>query len=340
MDDPFAMWSLDTRPGPEPDDERCVTRIVGAAVPAPSGHNTQPWRFTRRRDIIELHADRARALPVVDPDDRELVISCGCALQNMEVAARALGRVPHTQILPDPADPDLLARVSIAGRGPADEQAAALFARIPARHTNRGPFVPESIDPAAITRITEAAAAEGARLVVVTETEAKVALADLIAEGDRVQMADRRFRRELAAWMASNHGHRPDGIPGYGLGMSDVQAMIGPLVVRRFNIGRSQAAKDRELAAGSPALCMLLTEDDGPRDHLIAGRAHQRATLVAMGEGLWTSYLNQPIEVEGLRPRAADAIGATGHPQLLTRIGRGEPPRPTPRRPLSAVLTP
>lgn len=338
MDDPLANWSLDTRPGPEPDDERCVTRIVGAAVLAPSGHNTQPWRFTRRGDTIDLFADRTRALPVVDPDDRELVISCGCALHNMEIAARALGRLPRTEILPDPADPDLLARLSIAERGPVDEEAAALLACIPARRTNRGTFAPEPVAPEAIAHICEAAAAEGARLVVVTEPDAKGALADLIAEGDRLQMADRRFRRELAAWMVSNHSQRPDGIPGYGLGMSDLMAMVGPLVVRSFDVGRSQAAKDRGLAAGSPALCVLLTDGDGPRDHLIAGRAHQRATLVAIGEGLWTSYLNQPIEVEELRPRAAEVAGAVGHPQLLTRIGRGAPPRPTPRRPLREVL--
>lgn len=338
MDDTLRMWSLDTRPGHEPDDERCVERILGAAVLAPSGHNTQPWRFARRGATIEVFADRTRALPVVDPDDRELLISCGCALQNMEIAARAMGRPPRTEILPEPTNPDLLARVSIAERGPADDEAAALFNCIPRRRTNRGAYDVEPIAQRVITRIAEAAAAEGARLAVVTEREAKGVLADLIAEGDRLQMADRRFRRELAAWIISNHSARLDGIPGYGFGMSDLMAMMGPLVVRSFDIGRSQAAKDRELAEGSPALCVLLTDGDGPRDHLIAGRAHQRATLVALSEGLWTSYLNQPIEVDGLRPRVAAAIGDAAHPQLLTRIGRGESPDPTPRRPLREVL--
>jgi hypothetical protein len=338
MDDPLTMWSLDTRPGPEPDDARCLERILGAAILAPSGHNTQPWRFAGRGDTVELRADRSRALPVVDPDDRELVISCGCALQNMEIAARALGRVPRTEILPDAADPDLLARVSIGERGPVDARAAELLACIPRRRTNRGAFVAEPVPAETTGRIAEAVAAEGARLIVVSEPEGKAVLADLIAEGDRRQMADRRFRRELAAWMVSNRSTRLDGIPGYGLGMSDVMSMIGPLVVRSFDIGRSQAAKDRELAEGAPALCVLLTSGDGPTDHLLAGRAQQLAALIAMREGLWTSYLNQPIEVEGLRPRVAAAVGDGGHPQLLTRIGRGESPHPTPRRPVSAVL--
>ena len=57
--------------------------LVQAATLAPSSHNTQPWLFRLEGQVIELLADRTRALPVNDPDDRELTISCGCALFNL-----------------------------------------------------------------------------------------------------------------------------------------------------------------------------------------------------------------------------------------------------------------
>lgn len=41
------------------------------AVQAPSGHNTQPWRFHIADGRLHLYAVRSRALPVVDPQDRE-----------------------------------------------------------------------------------------------------------------------------------------------------------------------------------------------------------------------------------------------------------------------------
>ncbi|MFN7211793.1 MAG: nitroreductase family protein, partial [Lysobacteraceae bacterium] len=50
--------------------------LVALAVYAPSSHNTQPWRFRLAPASIDLLADRTRALPVNDPFDRELVISC------------------------------------------------------------------------------------------------------------------------------------------------------------------------------------------------------------------------------------------------------------------------
>jgi hypothetical protein len=47
------------------------------AVLAPSSHNTQPWVFRIGASEIDLFADRTRALPVNEPEDRELTIRCG-----------------------------------------------------------------------------------------------------------------------------------------------------------------------------------------------------------------------------------------------------------------------
>jgi hypothetical protein len=51
--------------------------LINHAIFAPSGHNTQPWLFRLVGDHMDLIADRTRGLPVVDPYDRELTISCG-----------------------------------------------------------------------------------------------------------------------------------------------------------------------------------------------------------------------------------------------------------------------
>ena len=85
--------------------------VARYALLAPSGHNSQPWLFRPGDDYLDLLADRSRALPVVDPEDRELVMSCGCALLNLRVALEHFGYRCLVEILPDPADPDLLARI-------------------------------------------------------------------------------------------------------------------------------------------------------------------------------------------------------------------------------------
>jgi hypothetical protein len=70
-----------------------LRELVRYATLAASGHNAQPWKFAIQRDAIEIHPDYTRRLPVVDPADRELWISLGCALENLLVAAHATGYV-------------------------------------------------------------------------------------------------------------------------------------------------------------------------------------------------------------------------------------------------------
>jgi hypothetical protein len=79
-------------------------------------------------------------------------------------------------------------------------------------------------------------------------------LAELVAQGDRIQMADKRFRRQLSLWFHPNRSHSKDGIPGYACGYSDMMSMVGPLVIRTFDMGKGRAAKDKDLAEESPVL--------------------------------------------------------------------------------------
>lgn len=61
--------------------------------------------------------------------------------------------------------------------------------------------------------------------------------------------------------------------------------------------------------------------------------------LRARAADVWTSFLNQPIELPELRPKLREAIGRSGgHPQLLVRMGYGKDVKPTPRRDVDEVL--
>src|SRR5688572_13583665 len=77
--------------------------LLRYAVRAPSGHNTQPWRFRITDGRVHLYADSSRSLPVVDPEGRELVMSCGAALAHLTVALRHFGYAGDVSPFPDPA---------------------------------------------------------------------------------------------------------------------------------------------------------------------------------------------------------------------------------------------
>jgi hypothetical protein len=336
--DPWAE-ALDTFPLTGPMEAR-LRAVVRFAVLAPSSHNSQPWLFRVEGDRLELWADRARALPVCDPEDRELTISCGCALLNLRVALRKFGQKISYQLLPDPAQPDLMARVRLEGEQEPGADDNDLFQVITRRRTNRQPFEPRPLPENLLARARKAAEAEGGWLQTLDGETDRIALGDLIAEADRQQMADRRFRRELAAWVHANRSGSHDGMPGYAHGAGDLASTIAPVIIRTFDMGKGAAARDRDLALGSPVLAVLWTEEETPRAWLQSGQALERALLRLAADGISVSYLNQAIEIPELRDGLARLLGREGYPQAILRLGFGRPIRPTPRRPVEEVLEP
>jgi nitroreductase len=303
--------------------------MVRCAVLAPSSHNSQPWLFRLTDDALDLLADRTRALPVVEPDDRGLVMSCGAALAHLRVAARGLCREPIVELLPDLGDPTSWPASPWPRRSRRPRRTPARSRPSPAgaptgAATRRG-RCPKGV----VVRLRGAASACGARLAPVRKKSARLEVAKLVVAGDRIQSADPRFRRELAAWMHPRR--RGDGIPMPA-------APVAQLIVRTFDVGRSTAARNRQLAAGSPLLAVLGTDEDEPREWLSAGQAVARVLLLARASDVWCSFLNQPIEVPKLRPLLRELVPRRGHPQLLLRMGYGPDVPPTPRRPLDDVL--
>ena len=316
--------------------------VLRYAVRAPSGHNTQPWRFAINDDLLHLYADRSRRLPVVDPDDRALVISCGAALAHLTAALRHFGYAGDPTPFPDPADPDLLATVGLGSTHTPQPGDHELFEAIDTRHTHRAAFEPRPIPHPILAQLTRDSEEAGAAVHMFTGDEPQAALAKLVAEGDRTQFSDAGFRRELAAWVRPNHTRRPDGVPGYAFGISDLPSMLGPTMIAAFDTGAKQAKKDEQLAVTAPALIVLSTAGDTPSDWLAAGQAVAVLLLRATAHGLVASFLNQPIEVPALRVRMRDLLGTSHSPQLLLRVGYGandrSTSRPTPRRTVADVL--
>ncbi|KPV41939.1 nitroreductase [Thiohalorhabdus denitrificans] len=306
--------------------------LLASAILAPSSHNTQPWIFRLRDGCIELLADRTRALPANDPDDRELTISCGCALLNLRVAAAHAGIATNVRLLAEPEDEDLLARAELDPTEEAGTQEAALFPYMENRRTFRKRFEDRPVPDEALRALEQAAAQEGARFQVLADEATRQATARLVAEGDAAQWSNPSWRRELAAWM---HPRRR----GDGLTVPGLMAPVAQLVVRTFDMGHGVGAKDSQLAEGSPLLALIATQGDTVEDWMRAGQALERALLVACEHGLQASYLNQPVQVASLRPKLQELAGGSGFPQLLIRLGYpSETLERTPRRPLEDVM--
>lgn len=312
--------------------------LVRYAILAPSTHNSQPWRFKVSDHTVELWSDPSRILERIDPDRRQLFMSCGGALANLRIAMRRFGHSDQVMYLPTPRRPDHLATLHLGPAHDTTPQDRTLCEAIVRRRTNRGKFEERALPDDVAIEILQIANRPGAWMVEL-EQGGKHEIADIVARADEQQLGDPSFRAEFAQWLAPRGSRRRDGIPMAKKDLPSALPLAGTMILRRFDIGTGVAAREHELVTHSPMLTVLGTDEDTPLAWLIAGEAMQESFLTATSLGVATSYLNQAIEEQDLRPRVAAAAGRVGSPQLILRWGYGPADvPPTPRRALEDVL--
>ena len=163
--------------------------LLSAAVAAPSMHNTQPWRFEVNGNVIDVFLDGSRALPAEDPTGRAMRIAAGAATFNLRCAAAWLGYGSWFGLVPDPAEPDLVARIVVEPTETPDRILVELFAQIPRRHTSREPVRPAPISPEARFELLRAAMVDGAELTWLAPDKAHEVL-ELLVDTDLREIGD------------------------------------------------------------------------------------------------------------------------------------------------------
>jgi hypothetical protein len=309
-----------------------VRAWLRAAVAAPSVYNTQPWLFRVTEREIEVYADPARRLQVVDPRGRELLISVGAALFNLRVAMLADGRIPVVSLMPDEDNEDLIARVRPGPAVPVSETVRLLAEAIPRRHTNRRPFEPIPVPPEVVADLCAAAAVEGGELVVADPVQ-RDAVLGVVRAAEHVHRRDPDYYVELADWTA-NGRPRPDGVPPETFGPWSALEVV-PL--RDFGVVKPVPSRTAAEYESEPTIALLYSRGDDREQWVRSGQALERTLLTASVRGLASTLMTQPIEVSKLRELLT--ISATGAvAQAVVRFGYGPPSAPSPRRALSSVL--
>ncbi len=319
-----------------------VAFLLATAGRAPSLFNTQPWRFRVRENGIDLYADPGRGLRAVDPDGREMLISCGAALFGLRLGVRHLGYQAAVELLPEPGHPSLLARVRLGRPAPLSAEDWDMLAAVPHRHTHRGPFSPDPIPPGLVPRLQHDAIAEGATLVLVDD-HGRGRLRDLVEAAARWQERNPVVRDELRNWTRERGSQTRDGVPASAYtalpdGETDASAgWDGALTRRDFDQGRGQG----QLEAGGvlPSVtAILVTAADTPTDWLRAGQALNRVLVHAATTWVFAALNSQPMESPPLRTLVRSRLLLPGAPQMLLEFGRAHTAAATARRPVGDLM--
>lgn len=315
-------------------------RMVEYAIKAPSGHNTQPWKFRLTENTVEIHPDLSRTLSVVDGTNRELYISLGAATENLCIAAREFGYKDEVAIVPD-ADGKAYIRVSLI-KGE-DKVIQPLFNQILKRQTNRQIYTGKSISKDTLNLLTSVVPEEGVHLHFYSRKSPEYSLLkEFVLRGNEYQMNDKGFKDELTGWIRLNKKDvekHHDGLTYKAMGSPSVPSFIGKPIVRSFLKAKTQNKSDRKNIDSSSHLVLLTGIDNTPKGWVALGRTLERFLLETTRLGVANAYLNQPCEVPALAEELRQKLSMSSeHPTLLLRIGYASPMPYSPRKTVEAVI--
>ena len=321
--------------------EEIARFVAGAAVNAPSVHNTQPWRFHHGEHEMSISANNERQLRVADPHGREMMISCGAALFNMRVALRYLGWVPKVRVLPDHELPNLVARVTWDQQVPPLDYEKELFDQIARRRTHRGGFDSTPLPDDLLATLPEQAAKEGATLSLVTQDRQRaVALAAVVEAGDYALRVNSERAKEEARWAPGPSSHRQDGVPPTAY-PAQAERTEPSFRSRDFAHGHGWGLPpdaEEPVVRSAGVVGLLTTSVDQPADWIHTGQALQRVLLVASSYNVAAALHSQPLEIPLLRDFIRGHLSGRAYPQMVLRLGATGEQAVSVRRPVDEVL--
>jgi hypothetical protein len=330
-----TIFTTNTGIAGEPD----YDELIRAAVQAPSGHNSQPWKFCIDSSSIEVVPDFSKALPVVDANHRELYISLGCAVENLCLAAKEKGYQPTPSIV-QKDDTTYSIRVELAKDQVYHDP---LYQAMDTRQTNRSEYNSRMIEPDTISMIREVACQEGTQFYMYPrEDDRYKRLSEYIYRGNAIQMQDKAFKQELLSWIRFNKKHiqkTNDGLTHEAIGTPAIPIFLGKMIVSMFLKPKAQNKTDQKKLESSSHLVLFTTQNNTPPEWINLGRTLERFLLKTTSLGIANAYMNPPCEVNTLAEELRESFTENReYPALLLRIGYAEPMPYAPRKEVEKVI--
>ncbi len=320
-----------------------LTAGLEAARLAPSGHNTQPWRFTWNSNELTVGWEAERDLTAGDPGGRYLLTSLGAAVESFALAAAERGVEArfHARFDRELRMAGVLEAVQRRGRSACGE----LAAMIPRRKTTRLPFEPARPGSVHLGGLQRVADCGGLQLRFTADPGHIRSLAETVAAGTERNLSAASVATEFCRWLRFPGDQRPDGLSATALEYNALETLAARVLLRPralraghyTGLNRRMAATQARLALATPIFGLLTAAASDPAALIQAGRIMQRVWLEATRHGLRVHPMTAGIDYPDLTTTTLAIFGADQRelPVLCFRVGYGPSGNWARKRPIS-----
>lgn len=315
-----------------------IKSLLKYVILAPSGYNTQPWKFRLGDDSLEILPDYSRARLNTDPDYREFYMSLGAAALNLEIAAQNFGlNYQKSYLIDDKKEKySILFRFDFQKSSP---QNSSLFEAISQRHTNRFPYLSKKLPKTLITHLRSLPRPDSVDFHLITRPGDINSYAKLIDKSFLLWSRQQLLVEELETWLRDDLELSPDGLPTGVINLYKLAINFKYYLHPTDPQVNTAALKSQDLAKKAPALAVISTKKDCVSHWFQAGEFFELLALTLSSHGYSTDFFNYPVTMKKTRQTIAASLKSSSFPQLFFRLGKPTltPPR-TSRYPLDRFL--
>lgn len=296
-----------------------ITEILQVAVHAPSGHNSQPWRFLVRGNSVFLQNIPEKDEILFNYKQRGSLVAHGALIENIFIIASKKGYEANVTLFPYTSDPYIVAQVNLK-KSTFPYPYVHLSSFIPTRATNRKPYAVTPLqekDKIVLEKFSESL--KGTRTTFIfTQTRENIGqLARSFSIGDRLIFENRHIHKALfdnVNWTLQEELNKREGLYIRTKELSFFQRIVFTYLLSNWNVvgkldkiklSSKIAAKRAKLYEQCSAIGLVVAPTAAPRDFVESGRILQRLWLTVTSLGLCFQplsvgllYLGQRVEQE------------------------------------------
>lgn len=334
-----------------------IKKILELAVWAPSGDNSQPWKFNVKGNKLQIFNLPGKDLPFYNFEQKGSLVAHGALIENISIIAPHYGYAAETVLMSDSSNPDLTAEIIFKEAQPAD---SSLLASIPKRCTNRKAYKNLVLTQEQKDKIGSATGSfPEAKMIFAESADAKRKIGAASAENELVVLETHELHESFfnhVVWSEAEEIEKKSGLYYKTMELAKPKELIFRLarkwstmqrLNKWFKISKLIAKDNARLYASGGASVAVVMEKNRTIDFLKTGRIIQRAWLSATQAGLALHpmtgilFLMQRVfankaemlgakkieQVRNAYNQIAEALGVrSGYITFLFRVGHAPPP--------------
>lgn len=266
-----------------------IEKILAKAVQAPSGDNAQPWRFEAGGDAINVYNIPGKDYSPYNFRERGSYFADGALIENIIIAASALGYAVEQKLVSGAGDENLVARLTLSQN---KISADALFASIEKRTTNRKPYSKRPLRPEHKSQILGAFESAGFGELRILEEPVQIKkFAELVSLSDQLIFEEKsihdaifnsiRWTKEAEEEKRGMYIKTLELPPPARILFKMLKNWPTLAFLNHLGISRLIASQSAKGYASSSAIGIITMPDDANESYVKAGRAFERLWLTA-----------------------------------------------------------